>query len=342
MMTKKLIPMGAVMTCMLLLSGCTSFSGLRTPKYDGRPFETQPEKIAAFEESNEIIGEEKNLYISEPFSPDIHDASLDYVANEPILLEEGSYIIGQDIPAGRVTLIGEKDDPSHDITAFRDPSAPPSPEEYNVGTMTIRDEEDMFYFENMFHPYYGVQIAQVDFIAGHTIELYGSEPEIVVFYQDKLPENPYVFDTRWEDYLADLEEQGYELVEAGEDGGENEEEDDFEAAATPPQEQPLSISEDGNVVELKAGIYEVGNHFDAGTYEITFQSAPSYTELYLFRADEEPRIFDISENLYGISLGWQEFNQGPAEDADYPVIELLPGDKIYPHYVNQIQLTKID
>lgn len=338
-MVKKVVKFSFLSVALLLLSACSSFTGIRTPKYDGRPFEVQPEKIAAYEESREIIGEEKEYYLPESFSADVLNSSLDVVEHDPLLLEEGTYLIGEDVPAGRVTLLGVKEDPNSVIVGFESAEAPPSPEDYNVGTMTIRDAEDRFYFENMFHPYYGVQIAQVDFIEGHTIEIVGSNPEIVVFYADLLPEDPYIFDTRWEDYLAELEEQGFEeFVEV-----EEFEEEAPEAADIPAveQDQPLNVSEDGQVVELKAGIYEVGKHFEPGTYEITEEASPTHTEIFLFSGSEEPRVFEVSTNLYGMMHGWVEIH-GNAPESEKPVIELKAGDKIYPHYINHLKLTKLD
>lgn len=323
------------------LSACSNFSGIRTPKYDGRPFEVQPEKIEAYAESREIIGEEKEYYINEPFSSDILSTSLDYTNHEPVLLEEGTYVIGEDIPAGRVNMIGEKNDPQVVIPGnMDDPFAQPNPDELNVGTLTIRDAEGTFYFENMFHPMYGVLIAQVDFIEGHTIEITGQNPEIVVFYEEKLPDDPYVFDTRWEDYLAELEEQeGFEgFVEV-----EEVEESDYEGLEDFQfdQEQALTVNEEENTVELTAGIYEVGKHLEPGLYEITEESVPTHTELFIFNENEEPRVIEMSKHLFGLLHGWGELNAVNPE-AEKPTFELRSGDKIYPHYVRHLKLTKIE
>ncbi len=316
---------------LVLLNACSSFTGLRTPKYDGQPFVVQPEKIAAFEESREIIGEEKEHYLPEPFSEDILQPSLEAIEHEPVLLEEGIYTIGEELPPGRVSLIGQKEDPSMSYGGFTDPNTPQEPESYRVGTMTIRDSENALYFENMFHPSYGVIIAQVDFIEGHTIEIVGSNPEIVVFYGNALPDYPYVFDTREEEWLGEFE-------------GTEEESSAFEGVPIHEyeQEQPLTLSEDGNTVELKAGIYEVGKHFEAGVYEITEQSAPVHTEIFLFSDSNEPRVFEVAENLYAPTHNiYAMINRGDTA-SKRPVIELNEGDKLYPHYVNSLMLTRID
>lgn len=337
-MMKKSLYMLSWGLMVILLSACSSFTGIRTPKYDGQPFVTQPEKIAAYENGREVIGEEKENYILEPFSEDILKPTLDTIEHEPILLEEGTYVVGDDFPAGRVSLYGKKEDPSIIYSDFEHSNAPPSPENYHVGTMTIRDAAGKLYFENMFHEDYGVLISQVDFIEGHTIEIVGNNPEIVVFYSEELPNNPYVFDTRAEEYEAQFE--GLEIIEVE----EMEEESEFEGIDLyqQEQEQPITIREDGSVVELSPGIYEVGKHFEAGTYKIADQLSPNHTQLYLFRGDEEPRVFEMSKNLYGLTMWSVTLNEEKEEDVKPSFIELLSGDKIYPHYVNYLKLTKID
>lgn len=323
----------------LLLSACSSFSGLRTPLYDGEPFIAQPDKIEAYAKSREIIGEEKELFLPEAFSEDILKPSMDYIDHEPVLLEEErTYTVGVDFPASRVTMIGDKNDPNQIIDFDTDPFAPPKPEEYEVGTMTVRDAEGNFYFENMFHPFYGVNIIQVDLIEGHTIELIGNNPKVVIFYDEVLPEDPYVFDTRWEDYIAGLEAEGVEIVEHSE---EDLEDIPGMGPSSFMQEQPLVISKEEQTVEMNAGIYEVGKHLEAGTYEITEQSVPSHTAFYVFRGDIEPKVFELSKNLTGISHHQMIMNSDQF-DGDKPIIELKDGDKIYPRYVNHILLTKID
>lgn len=323
-------------TLIVLLSGCSSFTGLRTPRYDGQPFVPQPDKIAAYEKNREILGEEKELFIRESFSEDMFAPSLAYENHEPVLLEEGTYVVGEDFPASRVTLFGEKNDPTVSIDGVNnDPWMPPQPEEYEVGTLTIRDAAGNFYFEHMFHPFYGTMMTQVDLIEGHTIEIIGNNPSVIIFYDEMLPEDPYVFDTRWEDYLAELEAQGATLYEH-EEGAEEE----FAGIEFIEAEQikPLEVLEDGNVIELRAGVYEVGVHFEPGTYEITDQISPSHTELYLFQNGEETRVFELSKNLTGLFMGSVVT---PDNSEEKPIIELQAGDKIYPRYVSYFLLTKI-
>lgn len=338
-MTKKIIQILSLTSLAILLSACSSFTGIRTPRYDGQPFIEQPDKIAAYAANQEIIGEEKELYVMEPFSEDMLAPSLPYEDHEPVLLEEGTFTVGVDLPASRVTMLGEKDDPMVLIPGSNeDPWAPLQPDEYEVGTMTIRDTDGNFYFENMFHPMYGVMITQVDLIEGHTIEIIGNNPKVVIFYDERLPDDPYIFDTRWEDHLAEIEAQGGTIFEA-------EEEDDSDAFEgiefdDQYQRQVLEVSEDGKEVQLNAGIYEIGVHFDPGTYEISEHGAPSYTAIYHFSDQAEPRVYNISTNLHGLYMGML-FNQHPA-DAEPIVIELEQGDKIYPRYLSHLLLTKQD
>lgn len=311
-----------------LMSGCSSFSGIRNPRYDGKPFEVSPEKIEAFQNGREVIGEEKEYYIRQPLSTDITNPSLEYENHAPFLLEGGTYTIGEDFPSGRVTIVGRRSNPESVMQHEFGSTIMDS--DFEVGTLTIRDEIGDLYFENMFHPHYGVNTVQVDFIEGHTIEFSGQQPFARVFYAEELPEDSNILD---ESQVAVHDQQ--EEIEIVENEG-------IEIFLNE-QEQPINRLENDRIIELKAGIYEAGKHFEAGTYEITEQSAPTQTELFLFREGEEPRVFEISENLYGLYEGFVVESHGMAPDLIEPgTIELLPGDKIYPHYVNYLMLTKID
>ena len=65
----------------LVLSGCSSFMGLRQPLYDGQSMEPKQEAIDIYEKTGEIIGEEKEYYFRYPFSQDIYQPSLEYTEN---------------------------------------------------------------------------------------------------------------------------------------------------------------------------------------------------------------------------------------------------------------------
>lgn len=319
----------------LILSACSSFTGIRTPRYDGRPIEADPEKIEAYENSNEIIGEAKEFYLPDSLSQEILAPSLDYVEHEPVLLEEGTYVIGEDLPAGRVTMNGEKNNPRLSFPSLDEGGsfgAPPAGDQLRVGTMYVRDEAGDLYFENMFHPTYGVLIVQVDFIEGHTIEIIGEQAEVVVFYAPELPADPYVFDTRQEEFDAQFEDLEEVEIVVSESVGQ------MDPMLFEP-EQPLNISEEEQFIEVKAGIYEVGEHFDPGTYTMTQGGSPTATELYLFREGEDTRVFEISDYLYTRPWTLEEI---PGMEENPPIIELRTGDKLYFSYIGNLTLTRVE
>lgn len=240
-----------------MLSGCSSYTGLRKPLYDGVRVEPDGEAIAVYQESREIIGAEKEYYIRYPFSQDIANKSLEYPDEEPILLEEGVYIIGEDIAPGRVSLLGNESMFTSENNVV------------HVGNFIIRDEKNDVYFENLFHSSYGQLVAQVDLIEGHTIEIVGRNPEITVFYSETFPENPYV-----------LMDPPAVLVNL----------DRLHIT------QPIVHDAKENSVHLTAGIYEVGVHLLPGLYEIGAVLAPHATELYVFHDEKEVRVFELLPN----------------------------------------------
>lgn len=261
--------------------------------YDGTPVVPNDESIAMYQESREIIGEEKDYYIRYPFSEAITEPSLPYPNEEPVLLSEGEYIIGRDLPAGRVTLIGNE-------SVFTGDNY-----EVHAGNFIIRDESDDVYFENLFHTDYGQSVAQVDLILGHVIEIIGADPEVTVFYEPKLPENPYV-----------LMDPPQLLV-------------NLDNLTT---QQPLVLNEGEQSVQLTAGIYEVGEHLAPGTYEVSEIIAVHNTELFLFREGAEPRVFELLVNT--------QSGEEASEEVDTFLIELQTGDKIYPNLIESLKMTR--
>lgn len=317
---KKSLIASFLLVVSLFVSGCSSFSGIRTPKFDGEPFEINEEKITAYQNAQEVIGEEKEYYIQEPFSEDILNSSLDYIEHEPFLLKEGSYVIGEDLPAGRVNLYGQA------YMSSMDGEVPtPNIPSFSAGTLFIHDLEGDLYFENMFHELYGTTQAQVDFIEGHTIEITGVEPAFVVFYDSEIPEDPYIFDPRY--------------VPSGEREEISETEEAQDLLVVPAERpQPIEISEDGKIVELQAGIYEVGVHFEPGIYEISETGGPlllEYTEIFLFREGEETRVFEVYNSMIP-----EEALSSSKEVMG--TLELKEEDKIYPSYMNFLQLIRDD
>ena len=276
-----------------ILTGCSSFNGIRQPLYDGNPVLEDEEAIETYQASREITGKEKDYYFRYPFSEAIYNKSLDYPVAEPLLLEEGEYIIGEDLPAGRVSLLSNESFFSRENAVI------------HVGNMIIYDEQDVIYFENLFHSEYGQLVAQVDFISGHRIEIIGEQPEITVFYEESFPEEPYMLMTPPE-VLVNLERIDVK--------------------------NPI-IYED-EAVELSAGIFEVGVHLEPGSYVIQSVDAPHNTEMYLLRLGEEPRVFEllIPSDVEIIEENFE----------DYPNIRLQLGDKIYPHLVKNLRLVKVD
>ena len=106
-------------------------------------------------------------------------------------------------------------------------------------------------------------------------------------------------------------------------------------------EQPLTKDED--TVRVTAGIYEVGVHLEAGTYEVLDVFAPQSTELYLFREGEEPRVFELTLNEMIYNVDEEEMEEMSEKDfEDDPIqIELQDGDKIYPNLVSSLILSRV-
>lgn len=278
----------SALACILI--GCSGFNGLRKPLYDGSPIEPDEEAIAIYQTSREITGDEKDYYFRYPFSEAIYEESLTYPDEEPLLLEEGEYIIGEDLPVGRASLLSNESVFTRENTVI------------HVGNFTIRDERGEVYFENLFHSEYGQLGVQVDLIPGHTIEIIGEYPEITVFYAETFPEDPYILMNPPE-VLMNLERLDIQNP----------------------------VSQNGDRLELTAGIFEVGEHIDPGKYAIQNVTAPHNTELFLFRGGEETRVFEL--------LLTPELETAEQEG---PIIELQTGDKIIPHLVNQLTLVRVN
>lgn len=281
----------------VLLVGCSDFNGLRDPLYDGKPVKPDEEAIDIYHETREITGAEKDYYIRYPFSSAITDSSLSYPEEEPVLLEDGKYVIGEDLPTGRATLIGNESVFGSENTVI------------HVGNLTIRDAEEELYFENVFHSEYGPLVTQVDLIDGHTLEIIGTGPEITVFYSESLPDDPYILMDPPE-LLVNLERLDFE--------------------------QP--IIEDEKSVRLTAGIYEVGNHLEPGTYELGAVYAPHNTEMVVFREGEELKVYELLTTA--MPAEGEEAVEVQDEGAS-PKIELQAGDKIYPSLVRTLELVKV-
>lgn len=296
-MNKQKIAFYFVAVTLLFLTSCSKYSGLRTPLYDGQPIKPDEAAIKAYQSSAEVIGAEKEFYIRYPFSEDVLQKSLPYPNEEPFLLEEGRYIIGEDLPAGRATLLGNE-------SSF-------STEGYDVhvGNLIVRDQAGEIYFENLFHSEYGQLTAQFDLLLGHEITIIGTESEITVFYEERLPKDPYI--------LMDVPDLTRNLDRIN-------------------VQQPLETFDDGQSVQLTAGIYEVGQHLEAGAYLLSDMIAPHNTEMYIFSDSSSPRVIEL---LMGNPMDLEESQDSVKEPAK---IELLAGEKIYLSLVKQLKLTRIE
>lgn len=153
-----------------ILAGCAQFAGIRTPLYDGEPIVYDEEAATIYENHKEITGDEKEYYVRHDFSPDLWTPSLEFSGESTILLEQGTYEIGKDLPAGRAVLHGEDSDFAPNMRII------------HVGTVTITDENESKYFETLFNDASGIKDAVVDLREGHTIEVVGDSPEITVTY----------------------------------------------------------------------------------------------------------------------------------------------------------------
>ena len=273
---------------LIFLTACSQYTGLRTPLYDGEPIEPKEEAIELYRKTAEVTGAEKELYIRYPFSADILQKSLAYPNEAPLLLEGGRYVIGDDLPAGRATLLGNE-------SSF-------SSENYDVhvGNLVIRDAAGEVYFENLFHSEYGQLLAQVDLISGHELTIIGNAPEITVFYEETLPVDPYV--------LMDLP-----MI--------------IENIGATNMQSPVKTIDDGKVVQLVAGIYEVGLHLEPGEYLLSDFEAPHNSEMYIFGESLTPRVIELLLN--------QTAQEDPAK------IKLEAGEKIYLNLARKLELINL-
>lgn len=299
---KKITPFFLTMI-LFFLTSCSEYTGLRTPLYDGKPIKPNQAAIEVYHSSAEVIDTEKEFYIRYPFSEEILHKSLDYPNEEAFLLEEGRYIIGEDLPAGRATLLGNE-------SSF-------STENYDVhvGNLIVRDEAGDIYFENLFHSEYGQLTAQFDLISGHEITIIGKEAEITVFYKSSLPNNPYIL-MKLPDLIQNLDRIDVQ--------------------------QPLKISADGKIVHLTAGIYEVGQHLEAGKYVLSDMVAPHNTEMYIFSDSTSPRVIELlMKNQQDLEDIQDSEEKIAVKEDEVTKVELLAGEKIYLNLVKKLELIRL-
>lgn len=190
---------------LILLSGCASYTGFRAPRYDGQPIEQDEEAIQLYQAHSQIDEEDEALYVRYPLSASLWEASLEFSDNEPVELNEGSYIVGEDLPEGRVILQSESSDFSPDRWII------------HTANVMITDGEEAVVFEQHFQDDVGVMQAVVDLREGQTITVTGNDPILFVSYSDDstAASEPLLEETETITLLAGHYEVGNQ-IEAGE------------------------------------------------------------------------------------------------------------------------------
>lgn len=161
-----------LLTSLFILTGCASFTGIRTPQYDGEPIRIDEEASELYAESYHIHEDYSDKYFRYELSDTLSEPSLPFSDNESFVLEEGTYVVGEDVEAGRVFMMGEPSNFSPDVRIF------------HTGNMIITDEEGMIAFESHFQDHTGIMQAVVDLREGQTIELTGNNPIVTVTYEE--------------------------------------------------------------------------------------------------------------------------------------------------------------
>ncbi|MER2063659.1 MAG: hypothetical protein ABS873_03350 [Alkalibacterium sp.] len=305
---------------LLVLTGCSSFAGLRTPLYDGNPVETNDEAIKQYAETQRINEENEANYFRYPLSETLSEPSLEFSDAERVTLEKGTYTVGEDLPSGRVMFEGHPSNFSPDVFIIK------------AGNVTVYDTEGVITFENHFQEGNGVMRAVVDLRDGQTIEVEGDTPEVDVNYSEETAENALLPDP--EIFIED------EL--------------DLESD---PESEAESVEDQSSSVTLMAGHYEVGKHLEAGTYTLENVSAPRTAVLYHF-TESDTDVVELTQNrgvrpmLTREELDeWLQFGRITEEEyeqnmelfenqPDKAVIELSEGDKLYLPMINSLELVE--
>lgn len=168
---------GLFLVLLLFLSGCSNFAGIRAPLYDGQPVEPDEEAIEQYAKTQQINKENEGHYFRYPLSETLSEPSLDFSHDEEtVLLEAGTYIVGDDLPAGRVVLEGHPSNYSPEVFLIY------------AGNLTIYDVNDGVAFENHFQERSGVMRAMIDLREGQRIEVEGEDPRINVLYSEDAAE----------------------------------------------------------------------------------------------------------------------------------------------------------
>lgn len=158
---------------LVILTGCADFAGLRTPKYDGKTVERDEEAIEQYVQTQQINEENEDHYFRYPLSDTLSEPSLDFTDEETVTLGAGTYLVGEDLPSGRVIFEGHPSNFSAEVFLIF------------AGNITVYDEEDVVTFENHFQENSGVMQAVADLREGQTVEVEGEDPRIDVHYSEE-------------------------------------------------------------------------------------------------------------------------------------------------------------
>lgn len=169
---KKSVLSGSLFVGVFFLTGCTSFTGLTKPRYDGETVVRDEMAIEAHRSEARVDADMEKWYRRYPLSDALREPSLDFLGEETLELTEEEIIIGEDIPAGRAFFQGEPSD-------FR-----PEQRIFHTANVTITDETDAVVFEQHFQDDIGIMQAVVDLREGHTLEMTGNNPILHVSYDE--------------------------------------------------------------------------------------------------------------------------------------------------------------
>lgn len=249
----------------VLLSGCASFTGIRSPKYNGETIGIDKEAITLYADSLEVHPDYTDKYFRYELSETLLEPSLPYFDKDSVILEEGTYVVGEDLEAGRVYLSAESSDFSAEMWII------------HTGNLTVYDQEDTVVFENHFQDMAGAMQALVDLREGYRIELTGNDPIITVSYSDPvLPKSDY------------FSEEAIELISGHYEVGEHIEAGtySFESISVPQTTVLYRFSKEGEV-----SVFELSSRYYPGS-KISPEDNEDYLEWGLisekeFKANEE-------------------------------------------------------
>ena len=154
---------------LFFLSGCGNFNGVASERYDGQKVEKDTQAIEMYEQRQEIAGEAKDLYLTEPFSPDMLRSPLSFSDGPWHTLESKTYTVGKELPQSRYMIS--------------------LAEEFGKGNIRLEDSEGVLKVEEYLHANMGVVHLEADFYEGDQLIISGAEEgELIAFSTEELPE----------------------------------------------------------------------------------------------------------------------------------------------------------